>query len=353
MATHRRAFLRQVASCAGISAAAGYLALSPESWPLSLKDATGHRSVPIEKPLILDNAGFTVKNPAQAAWCGIGRRGSETEPDDHTGRVILARRMLERALDAVGGIKHYIKKGDIVLVKPNAAFDRSPALGATSSPWLLEALVHMLLVDCKAQEVRVADYPIESPMDCFQKSGLRAACLAAGGRIYLPDANAFRTLYTPNADLIEKWRFFYRPFTNVDKVIGLAPVKDHNLCNASMGLKNWYGLLGGARNQFHQDIHGIISDLALMIHPTLTILDGTRVLMKNGPTGGNPAHVKRGNVVLAGVDPVGLDAWAYKHLLERKGPPPKYIQMAEDKIAKHAPELGWRVDYTNRIKETA
>ena len=37
------------------------------------------------------------------------------------------------------------------------------------------------------------------------------------------------------------------------KVIGVAPVKDHNLCRASMTTKNWYGLLGGRRNQFHQD----------------------------------------------------------------------------------------------------
>ena len=41
-----------------------------------------------------------------------------------------------------------------------------------------------------------------------------------------------------------------------------------------MTMKNWYGLLGGRRNQFHQDIHGIVSDLALMMKPTLTILDG-------------------------------------------------------------------------------
>ena len=84
-----------------------------------------------------------------------------------------------------------------------------------------------------------------------------------------------------------------------------------------MGIKNWYGLLGGRRNQFHQDIHGIVSDLSLMIKPTLTILDGSRVLMKNGPTGGDPSNVKAGDAVVAGVDPVAVDAWAFEHLLER------------------------------------
>ena len=53
-----------------------------------------------------------------------------------------------------------------------------------------------------------------------------------------------------------------------------------------MTMKNWYGLLGGRRNQFHQHIHSIVSDFALMMKPTLVILDGMNVLMSNGPTGG-------------------------------------------------------------------
>ena len=77
-------------------------------------------------------------------------------------------------------------------------------------------------------------------------------------------------------------------------MIGVAPVKDHNLCRASMTTKNWYGLLGGRRNQFHQDIHGIIADLALMMRPTFVVLDGTRVLLRSGPTGGSLADVQAG-----------------------------------------------------------
>jgi uncharacterized protein (DUF362 family) len=251
---------------------------------------------------------------------------------------------LRKALDAVGGLAHYVQPGDIVLVKPNVAFDRSPNLGATTHPEILEALVRMLLVDARAQEVRVADNPIESPADCFAKSGVRAATEAAGGRIYLPDGNAFSKLHTPGAKLIEHWWFFQRPFSNVDKVIGIAPVKDHNLCFASMGIKNWYGLLGGRRNQFHQDIHEIVSDLSIMIRPTLTILDGTRVLMQNGPTGGDPSNVKAGDAVLAGVDPVALDAWAFEHLLERGTDYPRYLFKAEEKGS-------GRMDWRGRVRE--
>jgi uncharacterized protein (DUF362 family) len=325
----RRTFFRRLTTAGGIAGGVGYLALAPENWPLSLKDPTGHRSEPKPTPFQLKD--FRVEKPALMADVGVGRQGSSAQK-------------LRAALDAVGGITHYIKPGDIVLVKPNVAFDRAPNLGATSNPELLKELIHILLVDCRAQEVRVADNPIESPPDCFAKSKIRPATEQAGGRVYLPDSNSFKMLNTPGAALIENWWFFHRPFTNVDKVIGLAPVKDHNLCSASMGMKNWYGLLGGTRNQFHQDIHGIVSDLSIMIRPTLTILDGSKILMENGPTGGDPSNVKEGDAVIVSLDPVACDAWAFEHLLERGREYPRYLYMAEEKGS-------GKIDWTGRVKE--
>lgn len=312
----RRTFVRRIATVGGISSAVSYLALAPEGWPLSMRDETGLRSVPQVTPFSLRD--YRVEKPFGSMDMGIGRQGPPKEK-------------LRAALDAIGGLQHYVKPGDIVLLKPNVAFDRAPSLGATSNPELVELLINMILVDCRAQEVRVADNPIESPADCFEKSRVRYATEKAGGRVYLPDSNAFKMLHTPGAELIEQWWFFHRPFTNVDKVIGLAPVKDHNLCHASMGIKNWYGLLGGTRNQFHQDIHGIVSDLSIMIRPTLTVLDGTHVLMQNGPTGGDPSNVKPGDAVVAAVDPVAADAWAFEHLLERGRDYPRYLYKAEEK----------------------
>ncbi len=327
----RRAFAKRVAGLAGLGAAASYLAFAPEDWPLSMADATGLRSQPsVELKRLGD---YRVPKPDGAFDLGVGRD------------VDTALR-LRKALDAIGGLAHYVQPGEIVLVKPNVAFDRSPILGATSNPEIVEALVRALLVDARAAEVRVADNPIESPADCFAKSGIAAAVERAGGRVYLPDSNAFHELYTPGAVLIEQWSCFYRPLRSVDKVIGVAPVKDHNLCGASMGLKNWYGLLGGRRNQFHQDIHEIVSDLSLMMRPTLSIVDGGHILTRNGPTGGDPSDVREGQAVAVGVDPVAVDAWCYENLLERGRDYPRYLFMAEDKGS-------GRVDPAGRVKEIA
>lgn len=328
--TSRRQVIKSAVAVGSVAAASSYLTLAPADYPLSLRDDTGLRSQP--QPELFQLPDFRVAAKDGAAAIGLGRDGDP-----------MIR--LRKAIDAVGGIQHYVKAGDVVLVKPNVAFDRSPILGATTNPDLLEHLIQLLLVDCRAAEVRVADNPIESPADCFAKSGIRLASERAGARIFLPDGNAFEELNTPGATLIESWPFFRRPFRGVDKVIGIAPVKDHNLCHASMGIKNWYGLLGGRRNQFHQDIHEIIADLSIMIKPTLTILDGTHVLMANGPTGGDPANVKNAGVVMAGTDQVAMDAWAFQHLLERSVLP-EYLSRAQARGS-------GKIDYSGRIEEIA
>ena len=312
----RREFVYRMASILGITATASYLFFAPEEFPFSRKDFTGRRSQP--RPRRIKLPDFRVDKSISAVAAGVGR-GDTVE------------KRLRKALDAIGGISHYILPGDTVLIKPNVAFDRSPGLGATTHPAIIEELIKILRIDCRAREVRVADNPIESPADCFAKSGIRMATERAGGRIYLPDGNAFRVLETPQAVRLKTSLFFYRPFKNVTKVIGVAAVKDHNLCQASLGMKNWYGLLGGQRNQFHQDIHETISDFPLMLPPTLTILDGSVILMKNGPTGGNLSDVKQGDAIVAGTDPVAIDAWAFRNLLEREGDLPGYLYRAEQK----------------------
>jgi uncharacterized protein (DUF362 family) len=92
-------------------------------------------------------------------------------------------------------------------------------------------------------------------------------------------------------------------------VIGIAPVKDHHRSGASMTMKNWYGLLGGRRNIFHQDIHTIITELAMMVKPTLVILDGTTTMIANGPTGGSLADLKQTNTMIVSTDQVAADAF--------------------------------------------
>ncbi len=328
----RRKALRHLGVIGGIAGAGAYAALAPSSWPGSLADPDGERGKPIEIAHRLPEGGFAVESNSHAGDLGIARG-------------LNAAALVRSAVGSIGGINRFISPGETVVIKPNVAFGRAAALGATTNPEVLAALIH-LVKEAGASEVRVADNPIESPQDCFIRTGIRAASLEAGARVYLPSPGAFENINVPGATWLESWPFFWQPFRGADKVIGVSPVKDHNLCRASMTTKNWYGLLGGRRNQFHQDIHGIIADLALMIRPTFVVLDGTKVMFRSGPTGGSLDDVRAGNTIVAGTDSLAVDAWGWDHLLDRKSEEkPKYLELSA------ARGLG-RPDYSGlRIKE--
>jgi len=120
----------------------------------------------------------------------------------------------------------------------------------------------------------------------------------------------------------------HTPLAWATKLIGLPTVKSHNLSGASLAMKNWYGFLGHGRNRLHQSINEVIADLGFFISPTLVILVGTRILKRNGPTGGSLADVEPGNTVVAGTDQVAIDAYGVG-LLGKKAEEIPYLKMAE------------------------
>ncbi len=247
-------------------------------------------------------------------------------------------------LDPSKGMARFISAGDVVLIKPNVGFDRPPQQGATTNP---EVLSHVIRL-CKqagARKILVTDNPIESPEVCFAKSKIGPVAQAEGAQVVLPVQAHFASLVVRDGvpdpqkgEVLQQWPVLFDPLDQATKVIGIAPVKDHNLCSASMTLKNWYGLLGGRRNQFHQAIHETISDLGMMMSPTMVIADATRVMMRNGPTGGRLSDVRPGGkldrpAVVASVDPVACDAWCYRHLRDRESATLAYLDLAHRKIS--------------------
>jgi len=235
-------------------------------------------------------------------------------------------KMMCAGLGEMGGIGSFIQKGDIVVIKPNVAFDRSPALGATTNPDVLKAVAR-LCREAGARKIIVADNPINQPEGCFFKSGIQQAAEEAGAEVMLPKSSAF-ALAKIGGEAVKTWPMFSRPFEYATKVIGVAPCKDHNLCSASMTMKNWYGLLGGGRDQFHQQIHTVIADFAHMIKPTFVVLDATRILMQNGPTGGRLSDVVEGDTLVIGTDMVAVDTFGYT-LLKRDPDKLDYVHKAE------------------------
>jgi len=286
--TPRRRFVRDLGFCAG--AAAGFVALGLLSYSRE----------PVRRPeeLVRQLKDYRVEPSA-------------VRPDMVVVSGTRVEAMVQEAVHRLGGIGRFVHKGEHVLLKPNVGWDRQPAQAANTNPEVVAAVAG-LCREAGAGAVWVSDVSLNDPERCFARSGIRAGAERAGAEVLLPRGDDF-VKTDLQGELLKVWpvsRFFHQ----ADRVINLPVVKHHSLCGCTLAMKNWYGVLGGQRNQLHQRIHTSIVDLAAALRPTLTIMDATRVLKHNGPTGGSLDDVSVENTLIAGMDEVALDAYSLRFL---------------------------------------
>lgn len=213
--------------------------------------------------------------------------------------------MTKEAIASLGGMKRFISKGDVVVVKPNIGWDRTPELAACTNPDVVKTLVELCL-DQGAKEVKVIDNPCNPAQRTYVRSGIERAAKEAGAKVIYPNPHRLKKTAL-NGEWLREWEV-YTDFVEADKIINVPIAKTHSLSRVTLGLKNWLGALGGNRNQLHQNLDLAIVDLAAFFKPCLTVLDGYRILIRNGPQGGRLSDVKLHKTLVAGVDYVAVDS---------------------------------------------
>jgi uncharacterized protein (DUF362 family) len=246
---------------------------------------------------------------ARAADATIADHRVELPPT--TPAMVIARGMdpatsVRAAVERLGGMSQFVNPSDVVVVKPNIGWDRKAEQGANTHPEVVAEVVR-LCREAKARRVIVCDCPVKNARGAFERSGILAAANAAGAEVILPEASRHRTVQV--SQRLGTWDVL-EPFILATKVINVPVAKHHPLTGVTCGLKNWFGITTVGRMLLHQDVQRAIADLAALMRPTLTIVDASRVLMENGPAGGNVNDVKPVRTIAAGTDPVALDAWA-------------------------------------------
>jgi uncharacterized protein (DUF362 family) len=232
------------------------------------------------------------------------------------------------AIALLGGMGKFIAKGDKVVIKPNIGWDRTPEMAACTNPEVVRTLVELVL-EAGAKKAVVIDNTTNQAKRCYVRSGIQEAVKEAGGDMLFVDDYRVK-----KADLKGEWLKDWEVLLDVvesDKIINVPIAKHHSLCRLTLGGKNWLGAVGGARNQFHQALDKAIVDLAAFFRPQLTVLDAYRILVRNGPQGGRPSDTEFRKTVVAGTDPVAVDAYGcsfFDNVAPRDLP---YLAMARER----------------------
>ncbi len=247
-----------------------------------------------------------------------------TRPDLVVVHGLSPENTVKAAIDALGGINKFISRGDIVVIKPNIGWDRTPEQAGNTNPEVVATMVR-LCFEAGAKKVRVFDRPVNDPRRCFVQSGIAPAAAALGANVDYADERKFRDMEI-NGTALKSWPLYSEIF-EADKVINIPIAKHHGLAKLTMSMKNWMGVMGGQRRQIHQKLDESLVDLSRKIKPTLTILDAVRILTANGPQGGSLVDVKKLDMIIAGVDQVAIDSYGAT-LFGMKGSDLGYVRIA-------------------------
>ncbi len=213
---------------------------------------------------------------------------------------------VREAVNMLGGMSAFVKKGNKVVIKPNMSFARGPESATNTSPEVVRELVG-LCMKAGASKVRVLDHPLR-PNDLCVKD-IRDACRVYGDIVHaLEDKDFYQRVEIPAGVSLTKTDVM-KDVLEADVLIAAPVAKSHSSTGVSLSMKGMMGLIW-SRGIMHSwyDLHKSIVDLCTILKPALVVIDGTRVLSTNGP--GGPGKVLRMDTIIASKDMVAADAQA-------------------------------------------
>lgn len=216
------------------------------------------------------------------------------------------RRLISEGLQLMGFPGRFLKPGGRVVIKPNAAWSRTPEQAANTNPILISELIDA----CRkagAGEIIVVENPCDNYKSSFRISGIKEAVESAGAKmIPLVETGDFTAVNISRGKVL-KFAQVGKYILDADLYINIPIAKVHKSGGLTMAMKNHMGAVKD-RWFFHKsDLHQCIADISSFLRPDLTILDCTRILTTRGPKG--PGDVKVLDRVIMGIDQVAIDSY--------------------------------------------
>ena len=214
---------------------------------------------------------------------------------------------IAQTLALLGGLEQFVQPGDRVLLKPNLLEGVPVECAVTTHPEVLRAVIRQ--VKALGAEPVVGDSPgVSGTLKAAEKCGIAAVCREESVRLIPFEGTAEYPF--PEGRIIKKFQLT-DVLNQVDKVITLAKMKTHTFMGMSGATKILFGcIVGMQKAQFHlrtrqrKEFAGMLVDLANLVKPVLSIVDGVTGMEGNGPRNGKPFS---SGVFLAGSNCFAVD----------------------------------------------
>jgi len=241
--------------------------------------------------------------------------------------------MLQKGMEALGGIRAFVKKGQKVVIKPNIGWDVKPERGANTNPKLVTEIVKQCK-DAGASEVYVFDNTCDNWQRCYKNSGIESAVKDAGGKIAPAHTESYyHEVSIPNGISLKKDKE-HELILGADVFINVPVLKTHDATKLTIAMKNLMGNIWDRGTWHRHDLHQCIADFATFRKPALNIVDAYRVMKRNGPRGVSVEDVVTMKSLLISTDIVAVDTAAAK-LFGMDPTDIRYIQLAaEQKVGR-------------------
>jgi len=248
---------------------------------------------------------------AVALGSAISAPGTDASPAD----LVVAggedpKAVVKKAIAELGGMNRFVARGDVVVIKPNMAWDRRPEQGANTNPDVVVGLIEMAF-DAGAKAIKVFDCcakEIRNHSDAYTASGIADAARTAGASVLLTgQLQAAKMLLKDGVFLKES--LVWKDALECDCFINVPVAKHHGVTKVTLAMKNHMGVTADDRRQWHGNLDQALADFALAFRPRLTVLDAWRIIVRNGPRAGGLQDVQLAKKCVVGVNQANVDAY--------------------------------------------
>ena len=245
--------------------------------------------------------------------------GCDTYDDEQVYKAVNA------GLDLLGGISHFVKPGERIVIKPNVLLGTNPQKCVCTNPSVFKAVGRTLMETTTS--VYYGDSSAFGKSEAnMKRAGLKHVADDLG--IKLADFDKGKAV-THRKALLNKRFVICNGVMQSDGLISLPKLKTHGLTRLTGAIKNQFGCIPGIlKSQHHvkmpdpNDFAIMLVDLNTLIKPRLYIMDGIMAMEGNGPRSGNPRKL---GLLLFSSDPVAMDAVACKII----GLNPRFVPTSE------------------------